>query len=101
MDPGGSKRSEDERDGVRTKTDEDVELGVSQEQIGTEEFVFIDLPKPARPLSHVKTGRTSGLHHGTHLSLFLLQMCIIRANRASARCHIFLDKSSEQHHNFV
>lgn len=37
------RRFEDESDGVRTKTDEDVELGVLQEQIENEEFVFVDL----------------------------------------------------------
>lgn len=34
------RRFEDESDGMRTKTDEDVGLGVSQEQIGNEEICF-------------------------------------------------------------
>lgn len=93
------QRFEDQNDGVRTKMDEDVELGGRRRKSAT--LFCIDFTQTARPLSHVKTGKLSALHHGTHVSLFLLPMGIIRANRAPEGCHIFLEKSSEQCYNFV
>lgn len=40
------------------------------------DLFLIDFPQPARPVSHIITGRISGLHHGSHVSPFLLLTCV-------------------------